>query len=148
MQTRTKILFSLVLVLILGAVLASLQARPAEVVAAPAVFASPINGGCYIAAANQCRIHVDPFTVNVASASKLKIVKLVANNVTIYDFRTDVSNPPPFTGTTYSPSLVAQDFGATCGQTYTINLEGQDSLDSNLFNLGSTSAFTCPSGLP
>ena len=66
----------------------------------------------------------------------------------IYDFRPDQSSPVPFFGDTYTPSLVAQDFAATCGTTYEISLQGQDTGDPNLFNLGLTAPFTCPVGAP
>ncbi len=44
----------------------------------------------------------------------------------IYDWRPDQSNPVPYTGTTYTPSLVTQDFAATCGSSYTVSLQGRD----------------------
>ncbi len=44
---------------------------------ASAIFASPIQAGCYIAAANDCRVHVDPFTVNLSAGTKLVDVHLV-----------------------------------------------------------------------
>jgi hypothetical protein len=152
MNTRT-ILAAAVLVLIGAAALAlpglaRPDEAPAGAAAAPEVFSSPINGGCYIAAPGQCRLHVDPFTVNIVPGRRLSTLKLQANGVTIYDFRTDVSNPPPFSGSTYAPSLVAQDFAAVCGRTYVLNLLGQDTGDSNLLNMGQTTEFTCPSVVP
>ena len=121
---------------------------------APAIFASPIQAGCYIAAPNDCRIHVDPYVIDIASGQKLVDFKLVTDQMpggllrSIYDFRTDQSNPPPFVGSTYSPSLVAQDFAASCGKSYQLILEGRDSGDTADYSLGSTSAFTCPSTVP
>jgi hypothetical protein len=118
------------------------------------IFASPIQAGCYIAAPRDCRLHVDPFTINIASGEKLVLFKLVSIQVgpgtqrVIYDFRTDQSDPPPPSGTTYTPSLVTQDFAATCGQQYMISLQGQDTGDTGIFNLGLTDAFTCPSTAP
>ena len=103
---------------------------------APAVFASPIQAGCYIAAPNDCRFHVDPFSIDVASGKKLVFFELIAINsatsqqTVIYDFRPDISNPVPFSGSSFTPSLVAKDFAATCGQTYSLDLQGQDSGDS------------------
>jgi hypothetical protein len=64
----------------------------------------------------------------------------------IYDFRPDQSNPVPPSGNTFTPSLVAKDFAATCGESYMISLQGMDSGDASLFNLGLTSQFTCPTG--
>src|SRR5664279_3763728 len=113
------ILAFLFLVLILSAGLS----QPPAAVAAPTIFASPIQAGCYLAKLAQCKIHVDPFTINIASGKKLVQFDLVAiqagtgTQTNIYDFRTDQSNPVPFLGTTYTPSLVAKDFGVTCGQT-------------------------------
>jgi hypothetical protein len=64
----------------------------------------------------------------------------------IYDFRPDQSNPVPTSGSTFTPSLVAKDFAATCGKSYEISLQGQDTGDANAFNLGLTGYFTCPTG--
>jgi hypothetical protein len=115
--------------------------------AAPTGFASPINGGCYIAAPEQCRLHVDPFTINIndAGGAKLELFTLHANGKPIYDFRTDVSNPP---AVDYTPSLVALDFAATCGETYYMNLIAKDTTDANPLNYGQTAIFTCPAEVP
>jgi hypothetical protein len=64
----------------------------------------------------------------------------------IYDFRPDQSNPVPASGNTFAPSLVAKDFAATCSQTYEVSLQGMDSGDANMLNLGLTGQFTCPTG--
>ena len=121
---------------------------------APNVFASPIQAGCYIAAPNDCRIHVEPFSIDIASGQKLVFFQLVAIQqgtgvqTMIYDFRPDVSNPVPFSGSLVTPSLVAQDFAASCGKIYSIDLQGQDTGDSSPFNLGQTHPITCPSKVP
>jgi hypothetical protein len=120
--------------------------------AAPDIFASPVHAGCYLAKADRCKIHVEPFTINVASGQKLAQFQLVAirtgagSPTTIYDWRPDQSNPVPSIGTTYTPSLVARDFGAQCGETYEISLQGKDTGDTGVFNLGLTTQFTCPTG--
>ena len=120
----------------------------------PEIFASPIHGGCYIAGPSECRIHVEPFTIDIASGTKLAFFKLVAIQMgtgaqtVIYDWRPDQSNPVPSIGTTYTPSLVAQDFAATCGKSYEISLQGKDTGDTNTFNLGLTGQFTCTLGMP
>ena len=117
--------------------------------AAPEIFASPVHAGCYLAKADRCKIHVEPFTINIASGQKLALFQLVAIRTgtgvqtTIYDWRPDQSNPVP-SGTTYTPSLVAKDFAATCGEAYEISLQGQDTGDANLLDLGITNQFTCP----
>ncbi len=120
--------------------------------AAPEIFASPVHAGCYLAQANRCKIHVEPFTIDIASGQKLALFRLVAIRgrtgvqTTIYDWRPDQSNPVPLIDTTYTPSLVAKDFAATCGESYEISLQGKDTGDANLFNLGLTDQFTCPQG--
>ncbi len=122
--------------------------------AAPEIFASPVHAGCYLAKADRCKIHVEPFTINIASGQKLALFRLVAIRsstgvqTTIYDWRPDLSNPVPASGTTYTPSSVAQDFAATCGKSYEINLQGQDTGDTNVFSLGLTGQFTCTLSMP
>ena len=122
--------------------------------AAPEIYASPIHAGCYIAGPSDCRIHVEPFTIDIASGQKLSFFQLVAiqlptgKQTVIYDWRPDQSNPVPGIGSTYSPSSVAQDFAATCGKSYEISLQGKDSGDTGAFNLGLTGQFTCTLGLP
>jgi hypothetical protein len=151
MKTRLTVLFVMAMAIAAMAVLPSLAkslTRPPANITSPDVFSSPINGGCYIAGPDECRLHVDPFTVNIAPGARLVALQLQANGVTIYDFRTDISNPPPASGTTYSPSLVMQDFAAVCGETYTMNILGRDSADANFLNMGQTATFTCPSNVP
>ncbi len=113
----------------------------------PAGFASPISGGCYIAAANSCKIHIDPFTINIndGAGARLEQFTLFANGTPIYDWRPDVGNPP---AADYSPSLVALDFAAECGQTYAVNLIAKDSSDAAPLNYGQTAQFTCPAAVP
>lgn len=114
--------------------------------ASASVFASPINGGCYIAAPNACKIHIDPFRIVFSSGESLEELQLMANGTTIYHFRTDVSNPP--TTGNYWPSLVMQDFAAQCGETYTINITGRDSTNPNMLNMGQIEGVVCPSVVP
>lgn len=120
----------------------------------PLIFASPVHGGCYIAAPGQCKIHVEPFTISIASGKKLAQFSLVAIRIgpgaqtVLYDWRPDQSNPAPAIGTTYTPSLVTQDFAATCGGSYQVSLQGKDTGDANVFNLGLTATFTCPTAVP
>jgi len=124
------------------------------VTAEPEIYASPIQGGCYIADVNECRLHVDPFTINLTTGAKLVFFKLMTIEsgtglqTVIYDFRTDQSNPVPPSGTTYTPSLVSQDFAATCGHKYEISLQGQDTSNPATYNLRLTREFTCPSSAP
>jgi hypothetical protein len=153
---RRFLLPAVLLILILA--LAALAAWPLfqqryRVSAAPAIYASPIQAGCYIAAPNDCRLHVEPFTINLASGAKLVFFQLLAdpsdaNATVIYDFKPDLSNPVPFSGSTFSPSLVAQDYAAACGKTYSLYLIGRDTLDPNPYVLGGTGEFTCPVAVP
>ena len=151
MKSRILLLISLLFVVIVAF---TLFTHSKQVKAEVNIFASPIQGGCYISAPHECRLHVDPFTINIASGEKLVLFRLVSIQVgpgtqrVFYDFRTDQSNPAPPIGNTYTPSLVTQDFAATCGQQYMISLQGQDSGDTGIFNLGLTAAFTCPSTAP
>ena len=94
-----------------------------------------------------CKIHIDPFTINIndGGGAHLEKFTLYANGSPIYDFRTDVSNPP---NVDYSPSLVIQDFAAQCGETYYVNMVAKDSTDANPLNYGQTKEFTCPSLVP
>lgn len=114
---------------------------------AAAGFASPINGGCYIAGPNDCRIHIDPFTINIndGAGARLMLFELYANGHLVYSFRTDVSNPPGFD---YYAMMPAQDFAARCGETYFVNLLARDTTDANPLNYGQTEEFTCPSTVP
>ena len=125
----------------------ALQRQASAAPESPAGFASPINGGCYIADDNTCKIHIDPFVINIndGAGAKLEQFTLYANGSPIYDFRTDVSNPP---GVDYSPSMVMQDFAAECGVTYYVNMIAKDSTDANPLNYGQTTEFTCPSRVP
>ena len=154
MRIRLFSLFGLI-VLVAGLIVVWQALTPLERAAAePEIYASPVQAGCYIAAPNDCRIHVEPFTIYLASGEKLVLFKLIAikqgtgAQTMIYDFRPDQSNPAPPSGSTYTPSLVAQDYAATCGAAYEISLQGRDTGDSNIYNLGLTSYFTCPSTVP
>lgn len=139
---------ALVVVVAMGATaLAAKQRDAAAAPDTPAGFASPINGGCYIAAPSSCKIHIDPFVINIndGAGAKLQQFTLYANGMPIYDFRTDVSNPP---GVDYSPSLVMRDFAAQCGESYVVNMIAKDTSDENPLNYGQTTEFTCPSAVP
>jgi hypothetical protein len=151
MKSRIVLLIGSLIVVLVAI---SLFTRSKQVNAEVNIYASPIQGGCYVAAPRDCRLHVDPFTINLQTGSKLVYFQLVSIDTSfgasqvIYDFRPDQSNPVPPIGNTYTPSLVAQDFAATCGHKYMINLQGQDTLDPNPFSLGLTHEITCPSTAP
>jgi hypothetical protein len=151
MKSRIFLLIGLILAV---AVAFFLFIRAKQVRAEVNIYASPIQGGCYISAPNDCRLHVDPFTINIASGEKLVLFRLVSiefpggSQKVIYDWRPDQSNPAPPSGNTYTPSLVALDLAATCGGIYEISLQGQDTGDSGVLNLGLTGQFSCPSSVP
>jgi hypothetical protein len=131
---------------LLGSLSFSLAPRAAETPPAPAapdVFASPINAGCVHVTPSTCRLHVDPFTIAVASGQHLVAFQLRANGALLYDFRTDVSNPP--TGN-YTPTLPKKDFAARCGSTYTVNLQARDLGDAGFLNTGQAQNIVCPVG--
>ena len=142
-------------VAILGLALLAGLAQPARsraVLAETTVFASPIQAGCYLVRANQCKVHVEPFAIQMTPGKKLVSFQLVAVRMgsglqtVIYNFRPDTSNPVPFSGSSFSPSLVAKDFAAACTTSYQLFLQGQDSGDANQYNLGATATITCPKG--
>jgi hypothetical protein len=145
---RRRLLQLVVIMLI--CILATGLERPPAARGAINIFASPIQAGCYLARHDTCRIHVDPFSIDIASGKQLVFFQLVAirsssgAQTMIWDFRPDVSNPVPFSGSLVTPSLPTRDFAAACGQTYTISLQGQDSGDSGAFNLGLTQPIHCP----
>lgn len=155
MRSRLLVLFGLIVLVVIALLVAvppSLTGN--RVQGAVEIFASPVQAGCYIAGPSDCRIHVEPFTINISSGSKMAQFSLVAiqggsgTQTVIYDWRPDLSNPAPTSGTTYSPSLVAQDFAVSCGKIYSLSLQGKDTGDTNTYNLGLTGQFTCPSGMP
>lgn len=148
MNKRLILAVTLLLILVVGAALRFAVAREAAAAPdRPAGFASPINAGCYIAADNSCKIHIDPFTINIDenAGATLQLFTLYANDNPIYDFRTDVSNPPRVD---YSPSPVMLDFAAQCGETYSVNLVAKDTSDLEPLTYGSTAEFTCPKVVP
>ncbi len=154
MKTRILVLAGLVLLVVAALMAWPVLNRPSQVKAAPDIYASPIHGGCYIAGPSDCRLHVEPFTINLASGRKLVKFQLITIQAgtgiqkVIYDFRPDQSNPAPSSGSTFTPSLVAQDFAATCGKSYEISLQGQDTGDPNPLSLGLTGWFTCTASMP
>ncbi len=144
---RKALLFSLLVFCLLGT-LAAILLVPTALAgrqAAPQVFSSPINVSCVRVSAYECRLQVDAFTIRVDPLNRLQAFQLRANNSLLYDFRTDVSNPP---AGDYSPSSVALDFAATCGAAYTVNLLARDSADANFLNAGQAEEVVCPQAEP
>lgn len=143
--------FATLFILVLLATVAALVAfRQEKVTAAPEVFQSGVSGGCYIAAPDSCKIHVDPFTINVDDGNNEDLVEfqLRANGAIIYQFKTD-QNADYRPAGDYTPAIVAQDFAATCGETYEVELLARDEGDGEIiYVVGSTAEFTCPSSVP
>lgn len=139
--------FRLVVVLVAGALLVTLLLvapvpQQATVLSAAAAFTGPVNGGCYAQQVSLCKIHVDLWQpIQISSGQQLVGLQLRANDLPIYDFRTDVSNPPMGS---YRPSLVAKDFAVTCGESYTLTLFAEETGGGGMAPLGSTNQFTCP----
>jgi len=120
-----------------AAVLLAAALAPAR---AGAIFASPIHGACF-ATREGCRIHLEPFTIQVAPGQRLESFQIYAGGNPAWDFRTDVSNPPLGP---YAPTLPKLGFAARCEQSYVVNLVGRDSGDASSLNLGQTAPLTCP----
>jgi hypothetical protein len=151
-MTWKRVLILAVLVVGAMATLWLTWKRPPPAQAEPAIYASPVHAGCYLVKNDRCKIHVEPFAINLASGQKLVRFQLVTTRAgtgaqtVIYDFRPDQSNPVPTSGSTFTPTLVAKDFAATCGLSYTLSLQGMDTGDAGLLYLGTTHPFTCPKG--
>lgn len=136
------------LLVVVGLLAASTAWRPAApAVAAPNAFYGPVQGGCYLATEVSCAVHIDgwqPIVVNPGRrlvGFRLGLQNVVTGKTTIlYDFRTDLSNPP----SDYVPSLVRGDYAAACGETYAVILSVRDSGDQDYGQTGMTNAFACP----
>lgn len=136
------------LLVVVGLLAASTAWRPAApVVAAPNAFYGPVHGGCYLATEVSCAVHIDgwqPIVVNPGRrlvGFRLDLQNVVTGKMSmLYDFRTDVSNPPG----DYVPSVVRGDYAAACGETYAVMLSVRDSGDQDYGLTGMTNAFACP----
>lgn len=146
MSTKSLLLLACLILLVLGAILFRPAVPGAE--AAPVidlqVFSSPINAACIQITPSECKLHFDPFTIQISPGARLEAFQLQANGKLLYDFRTDLSNPPLGS---YTPSLVKLDYAATCGKTYTVNLLARDSGDSGFLNAGQAENIVCPQGI-
>jgi hypothetical protein len=121
---------------------ASVRAPQRAAISAPNLFSGVINGGCYAHAGFQCSIRIDAFQpISVDSGNALLAMQLRANGTTVYDFRSDVSNPP---GGLYLPSNVALDFAARCGEPYVMTLHARQTSSTEFQLLGTTNEFVCP----
>lgn len=111
------------------------------VLAAPQIVTGSVQAGCYLDRAGVCKIHVEPFTIVIAADADLETFLIRANDMTLYSFGTDLSNPP--TGS-ITPSPVRMDFAAHCNKSYTVSVIAKDSSSALLVTLGTTRTFMCP----
>ncbi len=111
--------------------------------ASPNVFASPVHAGCYRSAWGDCKIRVDPFTVQVAAGRGFVGLRILANGKLLYDVRADALYRP--TGN-FTPTLPKMDFAAHCNQIYTVAVIARDTGDTTYYTTGQTATFTCPPG--
>lgn len=135
---------------LLGAVMAAAFFSPVV----HATSAQSLHGGCYEAAPNVCRIHVDPFTipVDVGAGERVAQFRINANNTsggvsfTLWEFSTSSSYSFKPVGD-FSPRIPREHFHAVCGETYTLNIltRGDTAASTGSFgNAGVTAEFRCP----
>jgi len=122
--------------------LRSAGAQPAAA-ATTVVYAGTLNASCYRAAPTVCKLEVAPYQVATLFGIRLEALQLQANGHAIWDFRTDVSNPP---AGLYAPSPVALDFGAVCGRIYEVRLLADDTSQDDLTLVAQTGMVVCPQG--
>ncbi len=86
---KKLVLASLIGLLLLTTTAAIVFFRQEKATAAPEVFQSGVSGGCYIAAPDSCKIHVDHFTLNVDDGAGEQLVEfqLRANGGILYQFK-------------------------------------------------------------
>lgn len=110
---------------------------------APTLSTSPIHAGCVRVTSSSCKIHVDPFTLQTPFGETLQAFQIRLNDQVVYDYHTDVSNPP---FGSYTPSVVKKDIAAKCGQTYSVQLFARDSSTAFLVQTGQADQVVCPVG--
>ncbi len=153
-MATTKRVFILILTTLLLTLGIHHKTRAQDDGRVPDTFAQSLSAGCYITAANQCRIHVEPFTIPVNQSTGERVAEFIisANNVsggssyTLYHHHTAGSYSYKPVGS-WSPTLVTEDFYGVCGQTYYLNIltRGDTSTTTGTFgNAGATGNFTCP----
>jgi hypothetical protein len=138
---RKRILFALIMIGIFVLV-GGLLLNGRNTTAAPTVLAGSLEGGCYLETPTVCKIHVDPFTIDIAPGESLLGFQITANGQTLYDFGASINFSPVIS---YTPSSVALDFAASCGETYTLELHALDTSDLDFVTIGGTQPILCPS---
>lgn len=121
-----------------SAALATAALAPGAAVAAAA--GGPIQAACF-ATRGGCRIQVAPFQIDIAPGQHLERYEVRVGGVRVYDFRTDVSNPPSFS---YWATMPERGFAARCARSYVVSAAAQDSGDRALQALGATAEIECP----
>ena len=137
---RKPILFAL-LILILLALTGGMLLKGRRTAASPTVLTGSLQGGCYLITPTACKISVQPFAIEISPGQTLLSFRLFANGDVIYDFAASTSNAP---SGHFTPSTVALDFAAHCGQTYTLELHALDTGDLDEVTIGETAPIICP----
>jgi hypothetical protein len=88
-----------------------------------------------------CRVRVDPFSISIGPGQRLEQIEIQVNGSTVYDFRTDVSNPP---AGSYAPKLPSAGFAARCKAGYVATVRAKDTGDAALQTIGESAPFVCP----
>jgi hypothetical protein len=111
---------------------------------ADAVTGTPIAAACY-EVRGRCRVHVEPFTLTPAPGARLESFTIRFGSSPLYEFRTDVGNPP---AAPYLSDLPRRDFAARCETSQTVSVTAKDSADVSPVSIGRTATLTCPTPLP
>lgn len=114
---------------------------PPTVSAATTTLTGSLQAACYLDTRTTCKISVAPYSITIAPGEHLLAFNLKANDNLLYDF--GASTARPVIGT-YTPTTVALDYAAQCGQTYTLKLHAIDSGDLDFVTIGETQPITCP----
>ncbi len=115
------------------------------------ILASPVQAGCYLAKRDRCKIHVEPFTINLAGGQKLVFFQLVDD---LGRHRDPASDLRLSSGPLKPGSVKRQHFHSFAGSPRIMlspaaihirsACRGRDTGDANAYNLGLTGQFTCP----
>lgn len=113
-----------------------------------------LAAGCYKLEESVCRIHVQPFEIQVDETVDERAAEfalfasntVTGNAVELWRFATDATfNEKPIGD--YSPPLPKADFPAQCGETYVVTIETRGNTsdtEGTLATTGSSGEFTCP----
>ncbi len=113
-----------------------------------AVFAQVLEGGCYIEQHRVCKLHVEPFTINVNETidERVRQFQLRLNGVVVYEMSTDdVYSRRP--AGDFSPTLGTQDIAIECNTMYSLDIIVHSSTpgaDNSPVLAGRAEPFSCP----